>query len=118
MPLSPKTRISEIRRTLEHMRLAMIDSDTSAMTASLPQLESAARSLNELSAELQLSSARPAIRREVSALQSELRRAMALVISGLEFAQRWSVTRSSAAGYLATGEAAPMEQSSTVLARG
>ena len=114
----PKDRISEIRATLEGVRGALLDSDASAMSASLPRLEAAARLLSELSAELQLSNAKPPIWREVRALKPELARITSLVISGLEFSQRWSITLQSAAGYLASGEAAPFERSTTVLARG
>ncbi len=96
----------------------MLESDAAAITTSLPELEAAAKSLSELSAELQLSNAKPAIWREVRALKSETSRILSLVISGLEFSQRWSITIQSAAGYLANGEAAPLERSTTILARG
>src|SRR6516162_8410210 len=113
MRFSPKDRISEIHAALEGLRGALLDSDAAAMLASLPRLENAAQLLNELSAELQLSNGKPPVSlrtmagRDVRALKPEIARVASLVISGLEFSQRWAITLQSAAGYLASGEAAP-----------
>jgi hypothetical protein len=55
---------------------------------------------------------------EVRRLKADLARLASLSTQGLEFCRKWSHVLQSAAGYLPTGEAAPMDRSTSILVRG
>jgi len=56
--------------------------------------------------------------REVHQLRADLSSLAALTAQGLEFCRRWSHVLQSAAGYLPSGEAAPMTASTTIAIQG
>jgi hypothetical protein len=122
---SPDARVAALRKRLEKVRAAMLGSalESDAIEQSIPQLTQAAEELTALSSEISGNIPAPGaerekLAREVRHLRADLSRLAALAMHGLEFCRRWSYVIQSAAGYLPSGEAAPVGDSGTILVRG
>ncbi len=131
MPSSPDARLYlrtvALRKRLEKLRGCMLgpmeQSSADALEQSIPELTEAAEELAALSEELASHPPAPGpqrekLVREVRRLRADLSRLAALSAQGLEFCRKWSHVIQSAAGYLPSGEAAPIAESTTILVRG
>jgi hypothetical protein len=127
MPSSPDARISLLRKRLEKLRGCMlgpmVQSSADAIEQSIPGLTEAAEELAALSQEITSHPPAPGpqrekLVRELRRLRADLSRLAALSAQGLEFCRKWSHVIQSAAGYLPSGEAAPIAESTTILVRG
>jgi hypothetical protein len=99
----------------------MLQASADSIGESIPPLAEAATELAALSKELTRPDAGPEREKlllEVRRLKADLSRLAALSTQGLEFCRKWSHAIQSAAGYLPTGEAAPVDRSTTILVRG
>jgi hypothetical protein len=103
----------------------MLQASADSIGESIPPLVEAATELASLSKELQgelkgpeAGPEREKLLLEVRRLKADLSRLAALSTQGLEFCRKWSHAIQSAAGYLPTGEAAPVDRSTTILVRG
>lgn len=107
----------------------MLQASAGSIGESIPPLVEAATELAALSKELQTPQAGPEREKlllpereklllEIRRLKADLSRLAALSTQGLEFCRKWSHAIQSAAGYLPTGEAAPIDRSTTILVRG
>jgi hypothetical protein len=103
----------------------MLEASADSIGESISPLVEAATELAALSKELQGELKRPEagperekLLLEVRRLKADLSRLAALSTQGLEFCRKWSHAIQSAAGYLPTGEAAPVDRSTTILVRG
>jgi hypothetical protein len=99
----------------------MLQASPDSIGESIPPLVEAATELAALSKELKRPDAgreRDKLLLEVRRLKADLSRLAALSTQGLEFCRKWSHAIQSAAGYLPTGEAAPVDRSTTILVRG
>jgi len=99
----------------------LLQASADSIGESIPPLVEAATELAELSKELQPPQAGPEREKlllEVRRLKADLSRLAALSAQGLEFCKKWSHAIQSAAGYLPSGEAAPIGRSTTILVRG
>jgi hypothetical protein len=127
MPSSPDARITLLRKRLEKLRGCMlgpmVQSSADAIEQSIPGLTEAAEELAALSQEITSHPPAPGpqrekLVRELRRLRADLSRLAALSAQGLEFCRKWSHVIQSAAGYLPSGEAAPIAESTTILVRG
>jgi hypothetical protein len=127
MPSSPDARITLLRKRLEKLRGCMlgpmVQSSVDAIEQSIPGLTEAAEELAALSEEIASYPPAPGpqrekLVREFRRLRADLSRLAALSAQGLEFCRKWSHVIQSAAGYLPSGEAAPIAESTTILVRG
>jgi hypothetical protein len=99
----------------------MLEASADSIGESISPLVEAATELAALSKELKRPDAGPEREKlllEVRRLKADLSRLAALSTQGLEFCRKWSHAIQSAAGYLPTGEAAPVDRSTTILVRG
>ena len=104
------SRISKARRHVEALRAALLCPGPEEIERCLPGLEEAARSLAAAETELSASgAARPILARELRALSHELKLASRLIEHGAAFHSGWAkLLGAAAAGYMPTGEAAPI----------
>ena len=99
----------------------MLQASAETIGDAVPPLVEAASQLAELTKELKKPDAGPErdkLLLEVRRLKADLARLASLSTQGLEFCRKWSHVLQSAAGYLPTGEAAPMDRSTSILVRG
>lgn len=123
MRSNPDVRIKALRKRLETVRGAMLQSSADSIEQSIPGLAEAVDALAILSQEISSDPPAPGPAREkllleVSGLRADLSRLAALSTQGLEFCRKWSNIIQSAAGYLPNGEAAPAQASTTILVQG
>ena len=123
MPLNPNPRILSVRRHLDRVRDNLLQASPEAIEQTVPDLSKAADGLALLTEELSgdppsVGPEREQLLREVHQLRADLSSLAALTAQGLEFCRRWSHVLQSAAGYLPSGEAAPMTASTTIAIQG
>jgi hypothetical protein len=102
--------IRNARQHIEALRTALVSPLLEEIERCLPGLEEAARSLTTAEAELRASGThRPTIAHELKALSHEVKLASRLIEHGAAFHSGWAkLLGAAAAGYMPTGEAAPI----------
>lgn len=99
----------------------MLQASSDTIGEAVPPLVEAATQLAELTKDLKKPDAGPErdkLLLEVRRLKADLSRLASLSAQGLEFCRKWSHVIQSAAGYLPSGEVAPLDRSTSILVRG
>ena len=124
--------VREVRGHIESLRQQLLDPSQESLNGCLPSLEDSIRRMITIQEALRSipagnpaaelgpkKSAEFAVRGELSGLKREIRVAMRLIENGAAFCRDWAARFGAAeAGYIASGEAAPLGAAGTLECRG